>query len=95
MNVLEFEPLRNEDIVCSSMLEGIRAKRNRPTTFIGHQRRNLKVVNLGLSSPCIIKDSTLESPAASSCPGHLFTILERVLKLGAAMTRKPLPDLGY
>ena len=36
---------------------------------------------------------TLESPAASSCPGHLFTILERVLRSGTSITKKFLPDL--
>ena len=44
IGLLEFEPLRNDDAVRSSMLKGIRAKRNRATTFIGHQGRNLKVV---------------------------------------------------
>ena len=93
--LLEFEPLCKEYIVCSSRFQSIRAKRNRAITFIGHQRWNLKVVKLRLRSPRVITGSTLESPAASSCPGHLFTILGRVLKLGTIVTRKPLPDLGF
>src|SRR5258706_10657914 len=95
MNSLEFEPLCNEYTVCSSMLKGIRAKCNGATTFVGYQGWNLKVVKLRPRSPCMIAGSTLESPAASSCPGHLFTILERVLKLGTTITRKFLPDLRY
>ena len=51
MNILEFEPLCKEDTICSSILERICAKRNRATTFIGHQGRNLKVIKLRLRSP--------------------------------------------
>ena len=77
------------------MLKGLCAKRDWATTFVGNQGRNLKVVKLRLRLPCVIAGSTLESPAASSCPGHLFTILERVLKLGTTVKRKLLPDLRY
>jgi len=37
INLLELEPLCEEHTVCSSMLKSIGAKRNRATTFIGHQ----------------------------------------------------------
>ena len=42
---LELEPLCKVDSVCPSMLEGIRAKRDRAATFIGHQGWDLKAVN--------------------------------------------------
>lgn len=44
IDLLEFEPLCKEDSVRSSMLQGIRAKRDGAATFIGHQRRDLKTV---------------------------------------------------
>jgi len=72
------------------MLKGICAKRNRTSTFIGYQGRNLKVVKLRLGSPRMIIGSTLESPAASSCPGHLFTILERVSEVRYDYNEKAL-----
>ena len=37
INLLEFEPLCKEYTVGSSMLNGVRAKRDRATTFVGHQ----------------------------------------------------------
>ena len=95
INLLEFKPLCNEYTDCSSMLKGIRAKCNRATAYVGYQGRNLKVVKLRPRSPCMITGLTLESPAASSCPGHLFTILERVHRLGMTITRRFLPDLRY
>ena len=95
IDLLELEPLCNEDIICSSMLKGIRTECNRAIIFIGHQGRNLEVVKLRMCSTRMTIESTLESPAASSCPGHLFTTLEQVQKLGTTIVRKILPDLRY
>ena len=66
INLLEFEPLCKECTVCSSMFKAICAKCSRATTFVDHQGRDLKVVNLRQRSRHMTMGSTLESPAASS-----------------------------